>query len=88
MKYSAKQEQELMTDIWSPAVKDSPLNFVKFIFPWGQKDTPLEDFTGPRAWQEKILLEIGTHIQRNHGKVTPEMFRRTTASLKNLGRTR
>lgn len=86
MKYSAKQEQELMTDIWSPAVKDSPLNFVNFIFPWGQKDTPLEEFTGPRKWQEKILLEMGRHIQRNQNKDIPEMFRLAVASGRGIGK--
>jgi len=65
MKYSPQQEQELMTELWSPMVKDNPYNFVKYCFPWGQKDTPLEDFDGPRQWQEKILREITTHIQRN-----------------------
>ena len=55
MKYSAKEEKQLMTEIWSVNVKDDPLNFVKFAFPWGMKDTPLEDFKGPRKWQEKIF---------------------------------
>jgi hypothetical protein len=55
MKYGAEQEKALMTEIWSMNVKDDPYNFVKFIFPWGEKDTPLEEFTGPRKWQEKIL---------------------------------
>ena len=55
MKYGAEAEQQLMTEVWSPQVADDPYNFVMFIFPWGQKDTPLEDFTGPREWQKKIL---------------------------------
>ena len=87
MKYSAQQEQELMTEIWSMNVKDDPYNFVKFIFPWGEKDTPLEEFTGPRKWQEKILRDISIHIQRNNGEVTPEMFRRgglCSSSLSNF----
>ena len=50
MKYSAQQEQELMTEIWSMNVKDDPYNFVKFIFPWGEKDTPLEELE--KYWQE------------------------------------
>ena len=44
MKYGAEAEKELMTEIWSLGIKDDPLNFVKFVFPWGQKDTP------PRAF--------------------------------------
>jgi hypothetical protein len=41
MKYPIKQERELMTAVWSLNIKDDPLNFVKFVFPWGEKDTPL-----------------------------------------------
>ena len=75
MKYSADQETKLMTEMWSMNIKDDPYNFVKFTFPWGVKDTPLEDFEGPRKWQEKILREITTHIQRNQRLDMPEMFR-------------
>ena len=86
MKYGAEQEKELMTEIWSMNVKDDPYNFVKFIFPWGAKDTPLEEFTGPRKWQEKILRDISIHIQRNNGKATPEMFRLAVASGRGIGK--
>ena len=41
--YSAKDEQQLMTEMWSPEIKDNLLAFVMFIFPWGQKGTPLEN---------------------------------------------
>ena len=44
MKYKPEEEKLLMTELWSPVIKDNPLNFVKFAFPWGMKDTPLEDF--------------------------------------------
>ena len=79
MKYSPQQEQELMTEMWSMNIKDDPYNFVKFAFPWGQEDTPLEHFTGPREWQEKILREISIHIQRNGVRDMPEMFRMAVA---------
>jgi hypothetical protein len=36
-KYSAEDEQELMARLWSPAIKDNPLAFVMFAFPWGVK---------------------------------------------------
>jgi hypothetical protein len=122
MKYSPKQEEELMSDIWTGNIKDNPLNFVRYVFPWGQEGTPLEEFTGPRKWQEKILVDLTNHIQKNAGKLDPNMFRlavasgrgirfsrmdylmdaihspwlnchrhrqhRTTATLKNMGRTR
>ena len=41
MKYKPEHEKELMTSIWSMNVKDDPLNFVRFVFPWGEKDTCL-----------------------------------------------
>jgi len=50
-----------MTEIWSVNVKDDPLNFVKFAFPWGMKDTPLEDFKGPRKWQKKFARNDNDH---------------------------
>ena len=80
MKYSAKEEKQLMTEIWSLNVKDDPLNFVKFAFPWGMKDTPLEDFKGPRKWQEKILRDISNHIRKNEAIDLPEMFRLAVGS--------
>ena len=86
MKYKPEEEKLLMTELWSPVVKDNPLNFVKFAFPWGMKDTPLEDFKGPRKWQEKILREMTIHIQRNGVKDLPEMFRMAVASGRGIGK--
>ena len=48
--YSAEDEQELMARLWAPAIKDNPLAFVMYTFPWGQPGTPLENFQGPRKW--------------------------------------
>ena len=63
--YSAEDEQELMARLWAPAIKDNPLAFVMFAFPWGQPGTPLEHFKGPRKWQREVLQQIATHIQEN-----------------------
>jgi len=86
MKYTPKQEEELMTEVWSLNIKDSPLNFVRYIFPWNQDGTPLADFSGPRKWQEKILRDIGIHIQRNQNTNIPEMFRLALASGRGIGK--
>ena len=59
--YSAEDEQSLMASLWAPALKDDPLKFVLHHFPWGQKNTPLENFTGPRKWQREVLRELGDH---------------------------
>ena len=86
MKYPLEQEQELMMDVWSPTIKNDPYKFVKYIFPWGQEDTPLHEFKGPRKWQEKILKKITTHIKRNQGRLDPEMFRMAVASGRGIGK--
>ena len=58
MKYSAKQEEELMADIWTANIKDDPLNFVKYVFPWDQEGTPLEGFTRFNKSYSKKRWEI------------------------------
>jgi hypothetical protein len=80
------QEKQLMQDIWSAEIKDSPLKFVKYIFNWGAKDTPLEEFDSPRKWQEKILRDLEIHIARNNGKLDYEMFRLAVASGRGIGK--
>lgn len=86
MKYGAEQEQQLMTEIWSPQIADDPYNFVMFVFPWGQEDTPLAEFTGPREWQKNVLKKLSISIQRNKGEPTPEMFRLAVASGRGIGK--
>jgi hypothetical protein len=63
--YKPEDEQELMAVLWSPALKDNPLAFVKYLFPWGVKGTPLEYFSGPRKWQREVLQDITEHIAKN-----------------------
>lgn len=87
---SAKQEQELMAHIFSPEIAEDPYAFVLFIFPWGQKGTPLENEPGPRAWQKKKLLELRDHIQKNKnadmmGKAL-EMLQDATKSGRGIGK--
>jgi hypothetical protein len=63
--YKPEDEQELMSLLWSPALSNNPLAFVKYVFPWGVKGTPLEHFSGPRKWQREILQDITDHIKIN-----------------------
>ena len=86
MKYTPEEEQELMTDIWSLNIKDNPLNFLRYIFPWGKAYTPLENFTGPRKWQEKILVDVSNHIAKNGSLDMPEMYRLAVASGRGIGK--
>ena len=77
---------ELMSRLWSPAIKDDPLAFVMFTFPWGQKGTPLEYFTGPRKWQREVLSDLKEHIKQNNGKADFDTFRMATSSGRGIGK--
>ena len=84
--YSAADEQTLMSRIWSPQVKDDPEAFVLFSFPWGQKNTPLEKFSGPRAWQRELLRDLKAHIKKNKGKLSMDTLRSAIASGRGIGK--
>ena len=85
-RYSAQDEMELMARLWSPAIKDNPLAFVMFAFPWGEPGTPLEHFTGPRKWQRQVLSDIADHIKRNDGKLDFDVLRLAIASGRGIGK--
>ena len=68
-KYSSEEEQQLMTQLWSPQIANDPENFVMFAFPWGQVNTPLEKFKGPRKWQREVLREIRDFLKLNQGRI-------------------
>jgi hypothetical protein len=84
--YSAEDEQELMARLWAPAIKDNPLAFVMFAFPWGQPGTPLEHFKGPRKWQREVLQTIADHIKANNGKVDYDTLRHAVSSGRGIGK--
>ena len=84
--YSAEDEQELMARLWAPAIKDNPLAFVMFAFPWGQPGTPLEHFTGPRKWQREVLQDMANHIKQNQGKLDFDTLREAISSGRGIGK--
>ena len=84
--YSASDEQLLMSRIWSPQVKDDPEAFVLFCFPWGKKNTPLEKFSGPRAWQRELLRDLKAHIKKNNGALAMDTLRSAIASGRGIGK--
>jgi hypothetical protein len=84
--YSAEDEQELMARLWAPAIKDNPLAFVMFAFPWGQPGTPLEHFKGPRKWQREVLTHIADHITQNKGKLDFNTLRHAVSSGRGIGK--
>ena len=84
--YSAEDEQTLMATVWSPALKDDPLKFVLWLFPWGKVGTPLEHFSGPRKWQRDVLREMAGHIKDNGGKIDFDVFRMAISSGRGIGK--
>jgi hypothetical protein len=75
-----------MSALWSPKIKDDPLAFVLYAFPWGQKGTPLEHFSGPRKWQREVLSDLTAHIKQNNGKIDFDTFRMATSSGRGIGK--
>ena len=84
--YKSDEEQHLMVELWSPALADDPEAFVLFAFPWGQKNTPLHKFKGPRKWQREVLRDIKTHIANNQGKVQMDTLREAVSSGRGIGK--
>ena len=85
-RYSPQEEQMLMTQLWSPHIKDDPEAFVLFVFPWGQENTPLAKFKGPREWQRKVLRQIRDHLRTNQPIDMPEMLRLARVSGRGIGK--
>ena len=84
--YSPKEEQALMSAIWEPSIADDPYAFVMFIFPWGQKGTPLASHRGPREWQKTVLNDIKANIAANRGLIDFKMLRLAVASGRGIGK--
>jgi hypothetical protein len=84
--YTADEEQGLMARLWSPMLADDPESFVLFAFPWGQKNTPLEKFKGPRRWQRETLREITQHIKSNKGQIDMDALRSAVSSGRGIGK--
>lgn len=45
------------------ALRDDPLGFVLYAYPWGEKNGPLQDYDGPDAWQRELLEDIGREVR-------------------------
>lgn len=85
--YSPEDEQALMTKLWSPMLKDVPLSWVIYVFPWGQKGTPLEHFTGPRKWQRDVLNALAKFLAGQITQAEYEVYRDATCSGRGVGKT-
>lgn len=89
-KYAPKDEEQLMSQMWSPQIADDPEAFVMFTYPWGVPGTPLEKFTGPRQWQRRGLRRIGEHVRdmksRDQIGLPLDVLRRAIASGRGPGK--
>lgn len=54
-------ERELIRDIGS--FTHDPLKYALYAFPWGEKNSPLEEFSGPDKWQRDVLRHIGERLR-------------------------
>lgn len=57
---SAKNESELMTTL--QGFRYDPLGFARYAFPWGEGNTPLAKYEGPRRWQMEEFKRIQDHL--------------------------
>ena len=86
-RYAPQEEQQLMSQLWSPMLTNDPEAFVMFVFPWGQPGTPLERFSGPRAWQRDVLRAIARHIRANNAPdAVLQALRTAVASGRGIGK--
>lgn len=87
--YSLLDEKKLVSTVFDPEIADDPLAFVKFIFPWG-KPGPLQNFSGPRAWQQDVLLAVKEHIQKQKqnriNKKPYEVFQMAISAGRGIGK--
>jgi hypothetical protein len=58
--YDAELAQEIMR------FYADPLGFVKFVFPWGEPDSPLAPWSEPDKWQCELLDRLGDEIRRRN----------------------
>jgi hypothetical protein len=87
---SAKDTEMLMSTLWHPTVKDDLYKFVMFSYPWGEKNTPLENALGPRIWQRDQLNRMTDAIGKNKLALAkgdpPEVYRLAVCSGRGPGK--
>lgn len=60
---TAAAETEILTQ--ALALRDDPVGFVHWAYPWGRPNTPFEKFSGPRRWQIEEFELIGEHVRKS-----------------------
>lgn len=67
---------------------DDPLGHVLFSYPWGEPGTTLEQWEGPKIWQQELLLDVADDVRdRGFNGVDPvNAIRYSTASGHGIGK--
>ena len=60
---SPAQETEIL--VQALALRDDPVGFVFWAYPWNVPDTPFAGLEGPRAWQLEELEKVKAHLAAN-----------------------
>lgn len=66
---------------------DDPYKFVMYVFPWGEKGTPLEHETGPDEWQTLVLKRLGEEIKKGAAHGIEEGIQVAITSGHGIGKT-
>lgn len=73
-----------------PDMRDNPLAFVMYCYPWGVKGSRLEKYSGPAQWQVDELKSIAVHIAENKALVSrgesPKVYKVAIASGRGIGK--
>lgn len=88
---SPKQTMEIMSNMLHESMKNDPLLWVMYAFPWGQKGTPLENFpNGPKEWQKDELKKVAEFCRNNCALVemglSPKVYKSATVSGRGPGK--
>lgn len=85
---SAAQETEIMTQVL--ALKDDPVGFAYYAYPWGRPGSPLEKIHGPRKWQLEDLQRLAEHTQeqvfRLENGLQPKVWKEARSSGRGPGK--
>jgi hypothetical protein len=71
-------------------MRDNPLAYCMYAFPWGMPNSPLANVKGPRKWQMEELLNMRDHIVENKARIArgepPTVYKFAMASGRGPGK--
>lgn len=84
MPISVESESEILTQ--SLALRDDPVGFVRWAYPWGEAGTPFASIHGPRTWQLEELQAIGAHVREQEFALANDIALRIWRAAYSSGR--